>query len=66
MALSEARKRANAKWDAANTKVISCKARADLVETFKALCRENGETPNAVLTGAMEAYIAKYDPDPED
>ena len=60
MAMTEARKRANAKWDAANMKVISCKARAETVEAFKRLCNENGVTPNSVLTAAMEAYVAEH------
>jgi hypothetical protein len=65
MPVSEARKRSNAKWDAENMKVISCKARIEIIETFKALCLKNDDTPNAILTEAMKAYIEAHTKDRE-
>lgn len=60
MPVSDSHKKAKNKWDAANMSVLSCKARKDKVERFKAACKSAGTTPNAVFTKAMDAFIAEY------
>lgn len=60
MTVSKAKRAANNKWDAANMAVITCKARRDLIDDFKAACRAAGETPNAVLRETMIAYISEH------
>ncbi len=49
MTLSEARKRANAKWDGENMATLGCKVKKDQAEKFKAYCSEQGKTANNVL-----------------
>lgn len=60
MAVSEARKRANNKWTAANMTVLGCKVRKDKAERFKAACRASGTTPNAVFTEAMDSFMEDH------
>lgn len=59
MTVSKAKRAANNKWDAANMAVITCKARRDLIDDFKAACRTAGDTPNAVIRRTMEDYLSQ-------
>ena len=63
MPVSEARRRANAKWDAANTTTYGVKVPKALLEQFRAVAQENGEKVNTILRRAMEEYVAKYSTD---
>lgn len=49
MALSEAKKKANAKWDSENMATIGCKLKKEQAEAFKQYCAAIGQTSNAVL-----------------
>lgn len=60
MALSEAKRRANNKYIAANMTVLGCKVRKDKAERFKEVCIAAGTTPNAVFTQAMDAFMAEH------
>ena len=60
MAISDAKKRANNKWDASNMVVLGCKVRRTKAEAFKALCKEEGTTPNAVFTAALDAFMEEH------
>ena len=57
MPLTDARRRANAKWDAANMTTLGCRMRKDKAEQFKAACKAAGTTPNAVFTAAMDRFM---------
>lgn len=59
MPLTEAKRRANNKYIAANMTVLGCKVRKEKAETFKAACKEQGTTPNAVFTAAMDKFLAE-------
>jgi len=59
MPLTEAKRRANNKYIAANMTVLGCKVRKDKAEIFKAACKEQGTTPNAVFTAAMDKFLAE-------
>ena len=63
MATSEARKRANAKWDKQNMTTIAARVRRDEREAFRELCEKNGTNINAVLLEAMRSYIEQHKPD---
>lgn len=65
MPKTEAGKRANAKWDAANRTVIGCKCNKDKAEAFKTLCAENDTTMNAIFTAAMDAFMREHGVDPD-
>ena len=60
MAISEAKKRANVKWDTANMTIVGCRVRRDRAEEFKAACKEAGTTPNAVFLEAMNDFMEKH------
>ena len=49
VAVTESRKKANAKWDAENMTTLGCRVKKDQAEKFKAYCAEVGKTSNAVL-----------------
>ena len=49
MAVTESRKKANAKWDAENMTTLGCRVKKDQAERFKVYCAEIGKTSNAVL-----------------
>lgn len=59
MSLTEAKRRANNKWDAANMTVLGCKVRKDKAEAFKTACKSAGTTPNAVFTAAMDKFLSE-------
>ena len=63
MPLSEAKKRSNAKWDAANMAVVSVKMRKDLAAQLTAAAKANGTTRNAVLLAAAREYIRTHSTD---
>ena len=48
--LSDAKKKANAKWDKAHMMILGCKVRKDLA----------GTTPNAVLKQAAEQFLKEH------
>ena len=66
MPLSEARKKANAKWAAENMATLGCKMKKDRATRVKRVCAEQGITVNTMLNAAIDEFLAKYDPDPED
>lgn len=49
MAVSDAKKKANAKWDSENMATLACKVKRDQADKFKTHCAEVGKTSNAVL-----------------
>lgn len=60
MPISEAKRRANNKWDAANMTTLGCRMRRDKAELFKAACTEAGTTVNAVFTAAMDSFLEAH------
>ena len=60
MGLSESKRRANNKWDAANMTVLGCKVRRDRAEQFKAACKKSGTSPNAIFLAAMEKFMEEH------
>jgi hypothetical protein len=49
LAVSDSKKKANAKWDSENMATLACKVRKKQAETFKAYCENNGKAVNTVL-----------------
>lgn len=49
MPVSDAKKKANAKWDSENMSTVACKIKKSQAEKFKAYCADIGKTSNAVL-----------------
>lgn len=61
--VTEARKRANVKWDKENMTILGCRVRKDFAEQFKAACTEAGTTSNAVLKQAAEDFLKDHPAD---
>lgn len=49
MAPTEAKKRANKKYQAKNIASLACRVKKDQAEKFKAYCSSLGKTSNAIL-----------------
>lgn len=49
MAISEAQKKASAKYQKENIASLACRVKKDQAEKFKTYCEERGKTSNAVL-----------------
>lgn len=60
MAVSESRRRANAKWDAANMTTLGCRMRKADAQIFKSACKDSGTTVNSVFTRAAEEFVKNY------
>ncbi len=58
--LTENQKKSRNKWDAANMTVLGCKVRRDRAEQFKAACKKNGTSPNAIFLAAIEKFMEEY------
>lgn len=63
MAISEARKRANKKYNAKTYTMLGCKVRKDYAEQVKAACEAAGTTPNAIFRAALDRFMADHAPD---
>ena len=57
MPLTDAQRKANNKYIAANMTVLGCKIRKDKAEAFKTACKAAGTTPNAVFTAAIQEFM---------
>ena len=57
MPLSEARKKANKKWDAANMTNFSVKLRRDYAERIKAAAAAAGTTPSTIMRKALDDFM---------
>lgn len=60
MAISEAKKRANLKWDQANIKMGSYKMGIELYTSFEQFCKDNNLSKNKVINEAVKMYIDSY------
>lgn len=59
MAVSDAKKKANAKWDSENMATLACKVKKEHADKFKAYCSEIGKTSNAVLRECVLSCIGE-------
>lgn len=57
MAVSEAKRASNDRWDAANMAYQTVKVRRELLDQFRAACAARGDRVNTVLREAMEQYV---------
>lgn len=63
MAVSEAQKRATAKWNKEHLSTLGCTILKEKADLFKAKCKENGVTVNTALVQFVESYIKEESPD---
>lgn len=57
MAISEAKRKANQKWDSANMATLACKVKREQAAQFRTYCEGRGETVNAALQGFVSLCI---------
>lgn len=57
MPLSDAKKKANKKWDAANMTNLSIKVRRSYAEQIKEKCSAAGTTPSAIMRKAIDDFM---------
>lgn len=57
MPVSEAKKKANYKYDSAHYANVACRLRKEEAEAFKAECKNRNTTPNAVLKKAINDFM---------
>lgn len=57
--VSDAKRRANDKWDAAHSFRFSVKVGREEAETFKEACARRGVTPHGYLLSAVRGLIAE-------
>ena len=55
--LSDAKKKANAKWDKAHMMILGCKVRKDFAAQFREACTAAGTSAYAVLIEAAEQFL---------
>lgn len=58
--ISDSQKKASAKWDKENMTVLACKVRREVADKFKAACKSEDTTSNAVLQQAVNDYIEAH------
>lgn len=58
--VTEARKRANSKWDKENMTLLGCRVKKSFADEFKAACAAAGTTPNAVLKQAAQDFLEEH------
>ncbi len=61
MTVSQAKRRANDKWDKENMATLACKVKKEQAEKFKAHCAAQGKKANAVLRDYVLACIGQQD-----
>lgn len=61
MSLTEAKRKANNKYIAEHMAVLGCKVRKEKAERFKAACKDEGTTVNAVFTSAMDEFLDEHE-----
>ena len=59
MAVSDAHRRGNAKWDKENMRVVSCKIRSEEHAAFKAYAEARGKTISSLLLEYVRSCIAE-------
>ncbi len=59
MPVSEARKRANRKWDEKNIRTISTKIRTETAEQFKRYAEEHNTTVSRILSDYIKELLEK-------
>ena len=57
MAMSEARKRANEKWNKENMTTLSCKVRKEYAENVRKSALEQGLTVNSIFKAALDDFL---------
>lgn len=58
--MNESKRRANAKWNRENIRIVACSLRKEKKQAFQDACRRAGTTPNAVLLAAVDKFLEEH------
>ena len=61
MAISEAKRKSNAKWNAANMSTLGCTMLKTEADTFRSYCKERGQTVSETLASYVRSCIGRDD-----
>ena len=61
MTVTEAKRRANKKWDAENMQNLSVKVRKEYADRIRAAAAAAGTTPSAVMRKALDELVKEYE-----
>ena len=57
--ISDAKRKANNKYDLANYTVVGCKVRKEIADQFRDVCKQKNTSPNAVFRDAIYDFMKK-------
>jgi len=60
MAISEAKKKSNYKWDRQNMCNLAIRLRRSYAEEIKEACRASGVTPSQIMRKAVDDFMEEY------
>ena len=55
--VSDAKKAANARWDAHNMAILGCKVRKDYADRVRKKAKDEGTSVNAILKKALDEFM---------
>lgn len=55
--VSDAKKAANARWDAHNMTILGCKVRKDYADRVRKKAKDKGTSVNAILKKALDDFM---------
>lgn len=55
--VSDAKKAANARWDAHNMTILGCKVRKDYADRVRQKAKDEGTSVNAILKKALDDFM---------
>lgn len=61
LAVSDAKKKANAKWDSENMATLACKVKRAQATAFKSYCMDRGQTSNTALKDYVLGCIGEHE-----
>ena len=62
MPMSEARKRANKKWDEKNIRTVTARIRKETAEQLKEYAEQHGTTVNRILSDYIKELLSSEEP----
>lgn len=57
--VTKAKRASNDKWDRENMTILGCKVRKDYADAVRALAAARGDSVNAIIKRALDAYMTE-------
>lgn len=62
--VTQAKRKSNNAWDKVNMTVLGCKVRREYADRVRACCAAQGDSVNAVIRAALDAYLEEHEEGP--